>query len=565
LNLLRALLFATLLFLCACNAHANDATTDNGFHVLNYHDVYAQSNAASQADSLAVSVDDLVRHFSWLRDNGYRVVSVSDIIASRAQGTRLPDRAIMITFDDGYASFATHVLPLLKLFNYPATLAVVGGWIESPATSKIEYESDRATPNQFMSWAQIREAANSGLVHIASHTYDSHHGEVANPQGTEQPSVTARIFNPSTQQYESDSAYRSRIRSDLKKSSDIIEARTGKRPRVVVWPYGAYNKTSAAIASELGMSIGMSLDTGINDATVQLSALRRVLIRKQSTLIDMVADLQPVSIRSQRVLTLDTSRLFDSNAAQFQTKLSQVIDRVAAIKPRSVIISATDGQSERAPSAQPQSAWIDNSVLPVAADQLNRATWQIRTRAGARVFVKLPHLMDSAKATTFARELGQRAQFAGVVFDHENDSSLASSELQLAAIRESQVTAESVYRIHWPDACEDISRPNSLAVTDWRAALSKHSWVAVNTDACSAKQWRQFAAFAQNIPGAMQRTLVEHAMPEMTDSAESALRSLEHANANGFRHLGAIESTHTATSIETLRRAVSVETYPLKR
>jgi hypothetical protein len=242
-----------------------------------------------------------------------------------------------------------------------------------------------------------------------------------------------------------------------------------------------------------------------------------------------------------------------------------VIDRVAAIKPRSVIISATDGQSGRAPSAKPQCAWIDNSVLPVAADQLNRATWQMRTRAGARVFVKLPHSMESAKATTFARELGQRAQFGGVVFDHENDSSLASSELQLAAIRESHVTAESIYRINWPDACEDILRLNSLAVTAWRAALSKHSWVAVNTHACSAKQWRQFAAFAHNIPGAMQRTLVEHAMPEMTDSAESALRSLEHANANGFRHLGAIESTNTATSIETLRRAVSVETYPLKR
>jgi peptidoglycan/xylan/chitin deacetylase (PgdA/CDA1 family) len=555
-----------------------DTATDNGFHVLNYHDVYVAASGATQADSLSVSVDDLVRHFSWLRDSGYRVVSMSDVLAARSQGKPLPKRAVMLSFDDGYASFSTHVLPLLKLFDYPATLAIVGGWIESPETSQIEYESDRATPNQFMTWSQIRAAANSGLVEIASHTYDLHHGVVANPQGSEQPAVTTRIFDRAVLRYESEFEYRARLRADLQRSSDIMEKRIGKRPRVIVWPYGAYNATSSAVAAELGMTVGMSLDTGLNDASVNQRALRRVLIRKQSTLIDMVADLQPIATRSQRLLSIDSARVFDSNAQQFENKLSRTLDHIAAVKPRSVILSATDTPGfNSASTAEPEPVgWFDNSAVKVNSDVLNRVAWQIRTRTGASVFVQLPALADSAKALTFARELGQRVPLAGIVFDHSDNVALASTEAQFTAIRESHATAESVYRFTWPDACASIERDDANRIVDaWRAALAKHTWVMLRMNSCSARQWQKFAVLARGIPDATQRTLIEHVLPHGTDANavhETTLRSMEYANANGFRHLAIAESANreaqtqtTSSNLEALRRVVSIETYPVKR
>jgi peptidoglycan/xylan/chitin deacetylase (PgdA/CDA1 family) len=578
MNLLR--LFFLLLMLCSARVvWATEATaatgaakapTVNSFYVLIYHDVYATTSDAARADSLAISVDDLVRQFSWLRDNGYSVVSLDDVIASRSQNKALPERSVMLTFDDGYVSFHNHALPLLKLFKYPATLAVVAGWVESPSPSQIEYESDRApiaATGAFMNWSQIRAAAESGWVSIASHTYDMHHGAVANPQGVEQPAVTTRIYDRSNQRYESDSAYRARLFTDLKRSSDIIEARVGKRPLAIVWPYGAYNAVSSAVASELGMSVGMSLDTGVNDASVPLAKLRRVLIRKGSTLIDMVADLHPISNRSQRTLNIASNQLFSANAGEYEQRLSQTLDLIAAVKPRNVIIAAATAS----PGAGVQHAWFANSELKFAADQLNRAAWQIRTRTGARVFVKIPPLADGPLAERFARELGQRVPLAGVVFEHAIDVAMSATSTQFAAVRESHNTAESVYRFDWPDACRvqaltDASEQFAI----YRAALAAHTWVAIRMPPCNASQWREFSALTRSIPDAQERTLIEHAFSDAQEanSTEQVARSFEIANANGFRHLSVAErdlSDSSEARLNVLKRAVSVETYPLKR
>ncbi|MGL5001664.1 MAG: poly-beta-1,6-N-acetyl-D-glucosamine N-deacetylase PgaB, partial [Casimicrobium sp.] len=269
------------------HAHAQTQTrepqSDRAFYVLSYHDVYASLGEAASVDSLSVSVNDLVRHFSWLRDNGYRVVSVDEVLAAKRGGKPLPERAVMLTFDDGYASFYRHVFPLLKLFEYPAVIAIVGGWIESPTTSTIEFESDRTGGAQFMTWPHIREVAQSGWVEVASHTYNLHYGIVANSQGNLQPAVITREFDRVNLRYESDEQYAARLRADLELSSSVIEARTGRRPRAIVWPYGAYNKTSNDIAASIGMNVGFTLDVGGNAPTQSMASLRRALVRRGGT------------------------------------------------------------------------------------------------------------------------------------------------------------------------------------------------------------------------------------------------------------------------------------------
>src|ERR1051325_4302601 len=62
---------------------------------------------------VGVSSGNLVQHLSWLQVNGYRFVSLDDILAARSGGRALPDKAVLLTFDDGFASFYTRAFPVL--------------------------------------------------------------------------------------------------------------------------------------------------------------------------------------------------------------------------------------------------------------------------------------------------------------------------------------------------------------------------------------------------------------------------------------------------------------------
>src|SRR5262245_9080902 len=95
---------------------------DTDYTVLAYHDVVDDAGSLSY-DS--ITLRNLAIHFDWLREHGYRVVSVDDVLAAHRGKRPLPPQAVLLTFDDGYRSFYTHVYPLLRAFNYPAVLSVV--------------------------------------------------------------------------------------------------------------------------------------------------------------------------------------------------------------------------------------------------------------------------------------------------------------------------------------------------------------------------------------------------------------------------------------------------------
>src|SRR5438046_2800621 len=89
------------------------------FRALCYHDVRDGLRATMQdwPESTALDTQDLVQHFEWIRENGYHVVSLDEILAARNGGAKLPARALLLTFDDGYRSMYTRVFPLLRLFH----------------------------------------------------------------------------------------------------------------------------------------------------------------------------------------------------------------------------------------------------------------------------------------------------------------------------------------------------------------------------------------------------------------------------------------------------------------
>jgi biofilm PGA synthesis lipoprotein PgaB len=408
------------------------AAAQDSFRVLCYHEV--RNDVRDYPDPFAVDSAALVRQFEWLRGNGYTPVSLGDILAARGGGKPLPAKAVLLSFDDAYLSFYTQVYPLLKAFRFPALLGVVGKWIDEPRGAAAPYgEKASVAEASFPAWGQLREMADSGLVEIASHTYDLHRGVPANPQGNLLPAATARIFDPSSGSYEGDAAWRARVLADLARNSNRIERETGRRPRAVVWPYGSYNGELVDIAGGLGMPVALTLDEGANTPAVPLTAVRRTLIEHNPALAEFALEVRgPLRPAPVRVVQLSLDAIYSANAAEQERNLSVLLDRIQVLKPSHVWLQATaDPDRDGVAGA----AYFPTAQLPVRADLFNRVAWQLSSRTDVQVFAVLPVdglRLSHAQALEVYRDLARHASFDGLVF---SEGSMAFTAQLAAAAR----------------------------------------------------------------------------------------------------------------------------------
>ena len=373
---------ATILALLALVGPVGAADT---FHAFAYHDVRDSVAAGFDHDQYAISTANLIAHFSWLRANGYVPVSMNQIVAARDGRGELPDRAVLLTFDDGLKSTYTHVFPLLKLFDYPAVISLVTSWIETKET--VIYADIPRTADDFLTWAEIREMQESGLVEIASHSFDMHRGIVGNPQGNLQPAMVTRKFDG--HEYEKTRAYRSRVASDLRRSVADIRKGTGKAPRALTWPYGQYNADAMEIAAKHDLELSMTLEDGIN--TVQNpSAIRRSLILGNPGVRRFAETLVlPSSPPIVRAAQIDLDYVYDADLEQQKANLDALLDRVKALRISHVFLQAfADSNGDGAAEA----LYFPNRHLPMRGDLFNRVAWQLKTRSGVHVYAWMPVL-----------------------------------------------------------------------------------------------------------------------------------------------------------------------------
>ncbi|MBR5430632.1 MAG: polysaccharide deacetylase family protein [Firmicutes bacterium] len=167
--------------------------------VLMYH---AVSDDTWGLEGLFLSPAEMADQLRFLTENGYDPIFFSDL-------THLEDydRPVLLTFDDGYQDNYSELLPLLRQYQVKATVFVI--------TGNVDYN-----PN-FLTGAQVRELADSGLVEIQSHTVN--HRELASLTEEQQ-------------------------RAELWGSQLALARLTGRLPYVISYPAGKYNDATLALA-----------------------------------------------------------------------------------------------------------------------------------------------------------------------------------------------------------------------------------------------------------------------------------------------------------------------------
>ena len=385
----------------------------NSFLVLGYHDV--EDGAADQR-YLSVRTSALSDQMAWLRDNGYNPISVQQILDAHDGKIVLPEKAVLLTFDDGYSSFYTRVWPLLKAYNWPALWAPVGSWVDAPANKKVDFGGLMTARDKFATWKMVEEMGKSPLVEIGAHTWASHFGGDANPQGSKEPAVANRLYDKKTGTYETDEQYTRRINTDISLITNKIKSVTGKSPRAWVWPYGAASGTTLNLTKEHGYKMAFTLNEGLANAAF-LDDIPRVLISDNPSLKRFASQVAQVrEPQTMRVMHVDLDYVYDKDPAQQKRNIDKLIQRVYDMRISHVFLQA---YADPKGDGNIRELYFPNRWLPMRADLFNYISWQLQTRAGVTVYAWMPVLafdLDASipRVTAWDPKTGRTA------INHEN-------------------------------------------------------------------------------------------------------------------------------------------------
>jgi len=117
---------------------------------------------------ICVTYKNFIWQMEYLKRKNYKVISLDEAI--RLANQNASDRKgkyIVLTFDDGYEDFYSNVYPILIKYNYPSTVYLVPGYIE---TDKVFWWDHNLGESKLMNWEQIKELSKSGKVQFGSHS-----------------------------------------------------------------------------------------------------------------------------------------------------------------------------------------------------------------------------------------------------------------------------------------------------------------------------------------------------------------------------------------------------------
>ena len=246
---------AYVMALAALTAPARAETEAVSLPALMYHHISA--DAAARGDYV-ITPAELEADLEWLRRNGYEAVSVRELAAWERGGAELPEKPVLITFDDAQLSFMLYALPLLEKYGMCAVLAVVGDYADEYTAS-----GDMNAAYAYMSWADAAEAAATGRVELAAHTQSMHSASGAR-RG-------CRI-NPG----EDPEEYAAALSADLERVERSIEAASGARPYAFAYPFGFTCAEAEAVLAGRGYAAAFTCEGRVNRLTRAEGELMRI-------------------------------------------------------------------------------------------------------------------------------------------------------------------------------------------------------------------------------------------------------------------------------------------------
>ena len=218
----------------------------------------------------AVPPTRFVDQMAYLRTHGYTPMTVTQCIQTGEED--LPEKPVILTFDDGMADFFTEVLPILTHYNFPATLYIATAFVNGTCDwLRREGESTRL----MVTWEQIAQIQAAGIECGAhSHTH---------PQ--------LDMLSPSMAQHE------------LLTSKKTLEEHLGQRVTSFAYPYGYYTATTQQLVHAAGYTSACAVKHAMHTIGTNPCALPRLMVKASTDKEEFAALLTGKSTYSTRLFT----------------------------------------------------------------------------------------------------------------------------------------------------------------------------------------------------------------------------------------------------------------------
>ena len=219
-------------------------------------------------NSEMVSPEQFEAQIRALSEAGYTGVSFDELQAYVLRGEPLPEKPVVITFDDGYLSNYTLAYPILQKYGMKATIFAIG-----VSFGKDHYKDTDYAMTPHFGAAEAKEMTDSGLISIQSHTYDMHQW----PPYEDGSAVVRENILPLAG--ESEEAYVQALTEDFTKSRAQLEDATGQPVDVLAYPAGQYSTLAQVTLQELGVHVTLSTNPGVNTVVKGLPQTLYAMLR----------------------------------------------------------------------------------------------------------------------------------------------------------------------------------------------------------------------------------------------------------------------------------------------
>lgn len=211
--------------------------------IIMYHSIDKSQNRLGK---FVISSKELENDLKYLSDNGYHTIFINDLIDFVYSEKELPEKPIILTFDDGYYNNYLYAFPLMKKYNCKMVISPIGKCIDTYSES-----NDKNPAYAHVTWENLKEMQDSGLVEVQNHSYNMH-------------SCKGCRFGTKIKKGENIHEYKKIFVEDVCKLQEKINLNLNVTPTTFTYPFGAFTKHSENILKELGFKATLSCENRVN-------------------------------------------------------------------------------------------------------------------------------------------------------------------------------------------------------------------------------------------------------------------------------------------------------------
>ena len=200
--------------------------------ILMYHSI-----SGDVSSTLNVAPDNFARQMEFLRDAGYSVISLGELVENIKKGRGYIPKTVVITFDDGYRDNYLNAFPVLSKYDIPATIFLITGYVgENP---------------DYVNWDQVRLMMKNN-IDFGGHTRNN-------------------AYLPSVDDPK-------RLREEVAGCREDIEANTGSEADFFCYPTGGFNEDVKQAVKDAGYKAACTTNRGADRLNRDLYELKRVKV-----------------------------------------------------------------------------------------------------------------------------------------------------------------------------------------------------------------------------------------------------------------------------------------------